>query len=74
MAQKFSEVAFTTEVQAAQQRYYGRAQAAPTGSNDDPLGPDEIAFLESRDSFYLSSVNENGWPSPATPGRSGQVS
>ena len=26
------------------------------------LGPDEIEFLHARDSFYLSSVGEQGWP------------
>ena len=26
------------------------------------LGPDEIEFLHERDSFYLSSVGEQGWP------------
>lgn len=28
----------------------------------DRLGPDEVAFLTERDSFYLSSVGPNGWP------------
>jgi uncharacterized protein len=28
----------------------------------DGLGPDEIAFLTERDSIYMASVNENGWP------------
>ena len=26
------------------------------------MGPDEQAFIESRDSFYLGSVSESGWP------------
>lgn len=28
----------------------------------DNLGDDEIDSIKSRDSFYLSTVNENGWP------------
>jgi predicted pyridoxine 5'-phosphate oxidase superfamily flavin-nucleotide-binding protein len=32
-------------------------EPAPAG-----LGPDEIEFLEARDSFYMASVNEDGWP------------
>ncbi|MGK5450310.1 pyridoxamine 5'-phosphate oxidase family protein, partial [Streptomyces radiopugnans] len=28
----------------------------------DLLGPDEIAFIAERDSFYLASVGETGWP------------
>jgi len=26
------------------------------------LGPDEIAFIRERDSFYMASINETGWP------------
>ena len=26
------------------------------------LGPDEIAFIRERDSFYMASTNETGWP------------
>lgn len=62
MAHRFLDLAFTPQVLAAQQRYYGRAQALPPSTQDDPLGPDEIAFIESRDSFYLGSVSEAGWP------------
>lgn len=62
MAHKFLDLAFTPEVQAAQQHYYGRSQVLPPAAQDDPLGPDEVAFIESRDSFYLGSVSETGWP------------
>lgn len=62
MAHKFLDLAFTPEVRAAQQHYYGRSQTLPPAVKDDPLGPDEIAFIESRDSFYLGSVSETGWP------------
>lgn len=62
MAHKFLDLTFTPEVLAAQQHYYGRSQVIPPAAQDDPLGPDEIAFIESRDSFYLSSVSETGWP------------
>jgi uncharacterized protein len=53
---------WTPQVLAAQQHYYGRAQALPPAPGDDALGADEKAFIESRDSFYLSSVSETGWP------------
>ena len=62
MAHKFLDLAFTPEVLAAQQHYYGRSQVAPPAAQDDPLGPDEVAFIESRDSFYLGSVSESDWP------------
>jgi predicted pyridoxine 5'-phosphate oxidase superfamily flavin-nucleotide-binding protein len=28
----------------------------------DRVGPDEAAFIEARDSFYMATVGENGWP------------
>jgi len=62
MAHKFLELTFTPEVKAAQEHYYGRSQALPPAMQDDPLGPDEIEFIESRDSFYMASVSETGWP------------
>ena len=62
MAHQFLDLAFTPQVLAAQQRYFGRSQVLPHAPGDDPLGPDETAFIESRDSFYLSSVSEAGWP------------
>lgn len=62
MAHQFLDLAFTPQVLAAQQRYFGRSQVLPPAPGDDPLGPDETAFIESRDSFYLSSVSEAGWP------------
>ena len=62
MAHRFLDLAFTPQVLAAQDRFYGRHQALPPSAQDDPLGPDEQAFIESRDSFYLGSVSESGWP------------
>jgi uncharacterized protein len=62
MAGKFLELTLTDSVRAAQTRYYGNAPRATGGVARDVLGPEEIAFVESRDSFYLATVNENGWP------------
>lgn len=62
MAHKFLDLTFTPKVRSAQERYYGQAQDLPPAGHDDPLGPEEIAFIESRDSFYMSSVSETGWP------------
>lgn len=62
MAHKFLDLAFTPRVRAAQTHFYGRTPDLPPAAADDPLGPDEIDFIASRDSFYLSSVNETGWP------------
>ena len=62
MAGKFLELAFTPNVLAAQQKYFGRAQQLPPQPERDALTPDEAQFIESRDSFYLSTVSETGWP------------
>lgn len=62
MAHKFLDLTFTPEVLSAQEHYYGRSQVLPPATHDDPLGPDESEFIGASDSFYLSSVNENGWP------------
>ena len=35
-------------------------KAAPQG--DDALGPAEQDFIQRRDSFYMASVSETGWP------------
>jgi hypothetical protein len=62
MAHRFLDLAFTPSVLAAQQRYYGKSQVLPPSITDDPLGPEEQAFIESRDSFYMATVSETGWP------------
>ena len=62
MATKFLDLAFTESVLAAQRHYYGASQRLGEVRENDPLTPDEVAFIESRDSFYLSSVSETGWP------------
>ncbi len=62
MAHRFLDLAFTPQVLAAQKQYYGRSQAMPPAAGDDTLGPDEHSFIESRDSFYMSSVSSAGWP------------
>ncbi len=62
MAHKFLDLTFTPKVRAAQKHFYGRAPDLPPAVADDPLGADEIEFIAARDSFYLSSVSETGWP------------
>lgn len=65
MTRRFLDIAFTPAVQAAQTQYGSRSQYArmrPHDAPDDLLGPDETAYLESADSFYLATVNSEGWP------------
>lgn len=62
MARKFLDLTFTPAVRAAQAFHFGVERPAPGDSPPDALTPDEIAFIGSRDSFYISTVNETGWP------------
>ena len=62
---RFGEIAFTPSVKAMQVRMGSRAAYARTeaGSRSrDAIGDDEREFLAARDSFYLATVGEGGWP------------
>ncbi len=62
MAEKFLEIAFTDSVQHAQAHYFGRSQQIAGAPERDALTEEEIDFVHSRDSFYLATVSESGWP------------
>ncbi len=59
---RFLERMMTPEVKAAQARYYGRSQAIRPTPGQDRLGEAELAFIRERDSFYMATVNTDGWP------------
>lgn len=65
MARAFSEIAFTDSVKAMQTRFGSRQAYSKLDLAEDRrdrLSEYEIAFLAERDSFYMASVGENGWP------------
>lgn len=62
MALKYLELMFTDSVRRAQRQYYGRMGNTAGASERDPLGQAEAEFVAARDSFYLGSISENGWP------------
>ena len=66
MSRHFAAIAYTPGVRASQRRYGGRDLGEGLDDvTDTPtaeLGPREREFIAARDSFYLSTVNENGWP------------
>jgi len=62
MAHQFLSTNLTAAVLREQEAYYGRSQRIPPAPGPDELGVDEEQFIQRRDSFYLASVNENGWP------------
>ncbi|MET7672096.1 pyridoxamine 5'-phosphate oxidase family protein [Micromonospora luteifusca] len=65
MPHRYLQELTTSSVAAAQQRYGSRPaiQRMVAGWDTDAmLGTDEAAFIAERDSFYLATVGENGWP------------
>ncbi len=65
MGHKFAEIAFTPGVQRAQERMgsqRGYARLLGGEAHHRRLGPSEAAFIRARDSFYIASVGETGWP------------
>ncbi len=62
---RFGAIAFTPSVKAMQARsgsraVYARMEAG--GESRDAIGDDEREFLAARDSFYVATVGEGGWP------------
>lgn len=62
--QNFGDLAFTPAVKAVQERLgtrrsYARLEGRAVRTE---IGPDEAEFIAARDSFYMATVGENGWP------------
>jgi len=65
MGNRFVEIAFTPAVKRVQERLGSRernARIETQGASQDRLGPDEAAFIAERDSFFVATVGETGWP------------
>ncbi len=68
MRHRFFDLAFTPAVQSEQSRrgsrtgYAAAADRARDAAAPDPLTSSEISFIAARDSFYLATVSETGWP------------
>ena len=65
MAHNFGSLVFSPLVKALQEKYGSRRQYARMeagGASPDHFGPDETAFISERDSFYMATVGETGWP------------
>ena len=65
MGHRFMEILTTPAVEMAQEANGSRAANARLGAGErhhDRLGPAEAQFIASRDSFYMASVSEGGWP------------
>lgn len=65
MAQNFTTYTFTDSVKKAQEKYGSRSSylnMESKGVDQFQLFQRETAHIQNMDSFYLSTVNENGWP------------
>ena len=65
MGHRFAELAFTPSVREVQEKLGSRASYARMEQGEDYnnlLGEHEVAFIGARDSFYMASVSETGWP------------
>ena len=65
MARHFMEFAFTDSVKMVQKNYGTRAPYQKMEEKDEfrnKLTWQEKNYIKGRDSFYISSVGENGWP------------
>jgi uncharacterized protein len=62
MAITFQQTLMTPAVRRAQRQHYGIASKAVPTPERDELTVEEIEFIAARDSFYLATVTEDGWP------------
>ena len=65
MGHRFAELAFTPTVMAVQEHEgsrdsYRRLEGGE--AHHDRLGPAEASFIAARDSFYMATVSQTGWP------------
>src|SRR5271163_5237576 len=64
MTYGFLDITSTPSVRAAQEANGSRElwQSFDGDRASDRFTENEIAFIEARDSFYMASVSESGWP------------
>ena len=62
MAERFMQTVLTPSVLAAQQHYFGRRCVVTDAPECDSLSEEERAFIEARNSFYMATISESGWP------------
>ncbi|MFI6448599.1 pyridoxamine 5'-phosphate oxidase family protein [Kitasatospora sp. NPDC050543] len=65
MTSRFAQLAFTESVRSRQEQHHSRDAYARLEQGPpvpDRLSEAEADFIATRDSFYLASVGEDGWP------------
>ncbi len=64
MGPRYAEIVFTPKIRAVQEALGSRKAYAKydTSENHNRLSEREAAFIAARDSFYMATVSETGWP------------
>ena len=65
MPRKYPQLTYTDSVKATQVQFGTRkigAKMEAMEMDDESLSQTEVEFIAQRDSFYMASSNENGWP------------
>ncbi len=65
MAHRYLDELFSDSIKKVQEEMGSRKnyeRMAERSSNDGKLTEDEVDFIQKRDSFYIASVTEDGWP------------
>ena len=62
MADRYMQTLLTPSVRKAEKKYYGEDYPLFDSPEKDPLRDQEIEMIQSRDSFYMATVVEHGWP------------
>ena len=64
MAKNFAAIAYSDAVKEMQEKLGSRATYARVERDTyiDGLTDNEVAFIAQRDSFYIASIGENGFP------------
>jgi predicted pyridoxine 5'-phosphate oxidase superfamily flavin-nucleotide-binding protein len=63
MPTNFDRISRTNSVRTAQQHYYGVSEPRFDAATPlDELTAEETDFIRARNSFYMATITENGWP------------
>jgi len=62
MRNQFLRTLASPTVQAEQERYYGKSRVPNASDQSQLLGLEEKTFIGARDSFYLATIGNDGWP------------
>jgi len=62
MATNYLKHTVADSVRKAQEHYFGSSPRITGAPDRDALTEDETTFIHARDSCYVATVSENGWP------------